>query len=178
MTPTADPTPLHIIMETTGGSEGISAGCAALIAASISSVAAVLTAWLTQWYSNKRHRSDLKTRHEDSLRVERIKALHDYNQEVTKFVRFVAGGLNVSPSTTSLLELQGRLDILFNAELVNIASRLTERSVILLGENTRHRNGKAPKPEEEWQADGKELIQLRENLLAIAREHITQPPDL
>lgn len=63
--PTASPTPLHIIMESAGGDNGISAGWAALIAAGISGAVAVITTWLNLRHSNKEHRDDITERREE-----------------------------------------------------------------------------------------------------------------
>lgn len=176
MTPTADPTPLHIIMETTGSGDGISAGMAALIAAGISGVVAIATTWLNLWHSNKRHEADLNARHEESLRGDRIEALSAYNHVITEFVRFVAGNLSAHPDKTALLIHQGQLDVLFEGELVEVSNKLTDRSIELRAEKNGYQVEGVAEMNYQIQEEARELMKLHSELLELARKHITQPP--
>lgn len=130
MTPTADPTPLHIIMESAGSSDGISAGVAALIASGISGVVAVLTAWITQMYSNKRHEAELAERKADRLFDARrevasrcFQAIHSYSAK-NKDLLFNGRVEALEELTTTIREDAGELAMLFRPEVSELARRI------------------------------------------------------
>lgn len=198
MTPTPSPEAVEQIVE--ASSSGIEP---AVIAALVTGGVAILVAIignLWSWYiarktladsqkfererldrliqdERERHDADLRARHEESVRGDRIKALSAYNQEVTEFVRFVAGVLSTHPNASRLLEHQGQLDILFAGELVKVTNKLTDRSIELCKENTGYRGEGGAKTDAQVQAEGDEMILLHNEFLTLARKHITEPPN-
>lgn len=134
MTPSADPTPLHVIMESTGSGDGISAGMAALIAAGISGVVAVLTAWITQMYSNKRHEAELAERKADRLFDARreiasrcLGAIEHYKASISTSDRIEV----LRQLRAALAENGGELAILFSQKL-NTLVRDTNRTINII----------------------------------------------
>lgn len=130
MTPTADPTPLHIIMESAGNGDGISAGMAALIAAGISALIALFSASITQWFSNKRHEAELAERKADRLFDARrevasrcFQAIHSYRAK-RKCPLFDGRVEALEELTTTIQENAGELAMLFRPEVSELARRI------------------------------------------------------
>lgn len=77
MTPSADPTTLHVILENAGGGDGISAVWATVLASLIGALAAVVTTWLNLRHNNKKHLNEIDERKADRLFEAKLKASLD-----------------------------------------------------------------------------------------------------
>lgn len=143
MTPTADPTPLHIIMESAGNSDGISAGMAALIAAGISALIALLSASITQWFSNKRHEAELAERKADRLFDARREVASRCLVAIQEYVLSASSHETQIEASDHLRNLltrnSGELAVLFSPELYDVilkinTSLLVARAIQILDE--------------------------------------------
>lgn len=192
MTPIPSPEAVQQVAETSGIEP-------AVIAALITGVVAIFVAVfgnLWSWYiarktlvdsqeferkrldtlmkdERERHDADLRARHEESLRGDRIKALNEYNTDITKFIRYVTGAIQDPPSVTELLTKQGLLALLFNEEVDELSNTLAVKcgQMSYIAEQHRARNVKGFTATEI-----NELVKMRNNFITESRKHIAEPP--
>lgn len=135
MTPTAEPTTLHVVLENAGGGDGISAVESTLLAAFISALVAVATTWLNLRHNNKKHLTEINERKADRL----FEARREVASRCLGAVQvYKAQQNNTEMQTEASEELRGKLDqdagelaVLFSRELSAIASRISTDLLVI-----------------------------------------------
>lgn len=157
MTPSADPTFLHVIMESAGNSDGISAVwatvLASLIGALISGVVAVATTKANLKHSNERHTLDLKERRTERVfntklntATELIESLNYLSTSETKAIN----GVKLSQHAERVKVLLPKVSFLFSS--ISIPNDLVQKAEELHEITSLHENR-----DSEWERIKKEI---------------------
>lgn len=141
MTPSAEPTPLHIIMESAGGGGLSDALLGSLLGAGLTGGLGLLVMLINNWKQDKRHGAELAEKRESRVYEARLElgkklsaSIRTYKNQTNPYtLSFVEYGTSAEDEhalaqlRATLNEVHGDLDLLFSSDIQTLIAQITQK---------------------------------------------------